>query len=203
MNVRWTVSLSACAAVLLFAGVLATAAEPAIGQGQSATPGSAGIIRISTLMGTTVLNPQSQKLGGIKDVLLDSKTGQTTFVVLDAEVPASGHAMLVVPYQALQVSLTADNHQSVTLDLRPDQLRAAPQIQNNQWQMLQNRQFLEQARNFYQAKTYTAARPIDNPSTPGPPIPVVCPPIPCFVPQPCMGYMNSGWTHELDEFSEE
>ena len=65
------------------------------------------------------------------------------------------------------------------------------------------RQFLEQARNFYQAKTYTAARPIDNPSTPGPPIPVVCPPIPCFVPQPCMGYMNSGWTHELDEFSEE
>ena len=159
MNVRWTVALAACTAVLLLGTSLATAAEPIIGQNQSAAPASAGIIRNSTLIGTTVLNLQSQKLGQIKDVLFDSQTGQATFVVLDAGVPGAGRAMLVVPYQALRVSLAAsDSRPSVALDLRPDQVAAAPQIQNNQWQMLQNAKFLDYARNFYQPKTYTAAQ---------------------------------------------
>ncbi len=167
MNARWTVSLAASIAVLLGGAILAAAAEPNVGQNQSAGQGSAAIIRNSTLMGAPVLDPQSHKLGQIKDILLDSQTGQATFVVLDAEVPGSDHAMLVVPYQALRVSVNPpDNRQSVVLDLRPDQLRAAPQIQTNQWQMLQNPEFLQEARNFYQIRTYYAARPIDNSSAP-------------------------------------
>ena len=125
MNARWTVLLAACTAVFLCGALLATAAEPKSGQNQSAMQGSAGIIQTSTLIGTTVLNPQSQKLGRIKDLLLDFQTGQATFVILDAEVSGSGHAMLVVPCQALRVSFnSSENRQSVVLDLRPDQLRA-------------------------------------------------------------------------------
>jgi sporulation protein YlmC with PRC-barrel domain len=209
VNTRWTISLAACTAVLLWGALRATAAEPNLGQNHSATQGSAAIIRNSTLTGTTVLDPQSRKLGQIKDVLFDSQTGQATFVILDAEAPGSGHAMLVVPYRALRVSINpADNRPSVVLDLRPDQVRAAPQIQNNQWQMLQNPKFLEEARNFYQVRTYYAARPIDTPSTPPPPVPVPQPyfvPQPYYVPQPCVGSGNAdpGWTQELDEFSQE
>ena len=151
MNARWVIFLTASTALLLCVAALATAAEPNIGQTQAAT------IRNSTLMGATVLDLQNQKLGLIKDVLLDAQSGQATFVVLDATGPTSAHAMLVVPYSALRVSINpADKSQSVTLDLRQDQLQAAPQIQNNQMQMLQDPKFLEQARNFYQPKTYTA-----------------------------------------------
>ena len=160
--------------------------------------GSAAIIQNSTLTGATVLDPQSRKLGQIKDVLLDAQTGQATFVVLDAEAPGSGHAMLVVPYQALRVSFNpADHRQSVVLGLRADQVRAAPQIQNNQWQMLQNPQFLQEARNFYQIRTYYAARPIDNPSPPSvPSVPSTpCPLIQYVVPQPCR---RTGRTPGLD-----
>ena len=204
MNARWTALLAACAAVLLCGSLLATAAEPTIGQNQSAVQGSAGVIQNSTLMGATVLDPQGQKLGQVKDVLLDSQTGQATFAVLDAEVPGSGHAMLVVPYQALWVSFNPlDHRQSVALNLRQDQLRAAPQIQNNQWQMLQNPKFLEQARNFYQIRTVSAARPVDNPSTP-------CPPIPCVVPQPRRCAVSqpredpyAGWPQSLIDFYNE
>ncbi len=184
MNARWTVLLAACTAVFLCGALLATAAEPKSGQNQSAMQGSAGIIQTSTLIGTTVLDPQGQILGQIKDVLLDSQTGQATFVVLDAEAPNSVHAMLVVPYRALWVSFNPlDHRQSVVLDLRPDQLQAAPQIQNDQWQMLQNPQFLEQARTFYQITTYTVARPIENPSVPSLPAPAAAP-VPCPVAQP-------------------
>ncbi|MGO9110382.1 MAG: PRC-barrel domain-containing protein [Thermoguttaceae bacterium] len=91
MNTRWTSSLAVFAAVLFCGASLATAAAPNIGQNRSPTQGSVGIVRVSTLMGTTVLDSHGQKLGRIKDVLLDSQTGQVTVMVLDAEVPGSGH----------------------------------------------------------------------------------------------------------------
>ncbi len=210
MNARWTISLVASTAVLLGAALRATAAEPIRGQIQPAVHGSAGIIQNSTLMGTTVLGPQSQKLGQIKDVLFDSRTGQATFVVLDAQAIGSGHAMLVVPYQALRVSVNPSDHRwSLALDLRADQVRAAPQIQNNQWQMLQDPRFLQQARDFYQIRTYYAARPIDDPSAPPPPsmpAPAIqyVVPQPCFVPQPCVNSADP-WAGDsaMEEFSME
>lgn len=204
MNARWVVSLVACMAVLLGGTMLALAAEPSAGQNQSAAPSPAGIIQDSTLIGTTVLDLKGQNLGRIKDILLDSRTGQASFVLLDVEIPRTGHALLVVPFAALRVSLTPSDHRlSVVLDLRPDQMRTAPQTPSAQSQILQNPQFLEQARNFYQVRTYTAARPIEAASMPcPPPIPdLVLPPLP-----PCLcGYRDSygGWPQSLVDFSSE
>ena len=157
------------AAVILLGDTLAaTAANPIVGQ-NPVPANSPGIIQSSSLIGTPVLNPQSQKLGQIKDVVLDQQTGQATFVVLDAIAGGSNHAMLVVPYQALWVtSNPVDKSRWVMLDLRPEQLAAAPQIRDNKWDMLQNSQFLDQARNFYQVRTYTAAKPIEEAGPPAP-----------------------------------
>ena len=157
-------------------------------------------MQISTLMGTTVVNPQGQKLGQIKDVLLDSQSAQATFVIVDTEIAGTGHAMLVAPYQALRLSVNpADNRPSAVLDLRPDQLHAVPQIQANKREMLQNPQFLEQARSFYQPRTYTAARPIDNQVQVNPSM-VPLPP-PCPMPAPYVD--SSGLTPALDDFYNE
>lgn len=200
MNARGTVSLAAFTAVVFSGVMVAIAAGPNIGQDQSAVQGPpAGIIENLTLVGATVLNPQGEKLGQIKHVLLDAQAGQATFVVIGADASGSSRAILVVPYQALKVNFNAaDNRQSVVLDRRPDQLRTAPRIQNNQWEMLRNPQFLEQARNFYQVKTYyTAARPIDSASPPSlPPSPLV----PCPVPQV---NADSGWSQDLEDFYNE
>jgi sporulation protein YlmC with PRC-barrel domain len=54
---------------------------------------AAGIIRSSTLVGATVLDRQGQKLGQIENVLLDTQTGQATFVVIEAKAPGPSPAM--------------------------------------------------------------------------------------------------------------
>jgi sporulation protein YlmC with PRC-barrel domain len=191
--------------VVLCGALRATAAGPSVAENQPAMQGASGIVPISALVGTTVIDRQGQRLGQIKDGMLDSRTGQVSFVVLDAEVLGSGHAMLVVPYQALRVSFSpTDNRRSVVLDLRPEHLRAAPQIDKNQWQMLQNPQFLEQARNFYQVRPYSAARPIESPTVPGmlsvPSVP--CPPIQWAVPRPPADPYE-GWSESLKDFGRE
>jgi sporulation protein YlmC with PRC-barrel domain len=183
MSARGAVSLTAAVAVLLWSVSLATAVEPCIVPNQPATQVSAAqIIPNLTLVGVAVADSQGQKIGQIKHVLLDAPAGQATFVVLAPERAGAGQGSLVIPFQALRITINSvDGHRSVVLDRRTDQLRAAPQIQDNHWSLLQNPQFLDQARSFYQVKTYyTAARPIDNMSPPG--LPVAPPPVVQFSP---------------------
>ena len=200
MNVRSHVLLAACTALLFCGALAATAAETKTGQNQPAGQVPAGgIIQNVTLVGTTVLDPQGQKLGSIKHVMLNAETGQATFVVLEAAASGTDHGMLVVPYQALKVSFDAtDRRQVVRLDRRAEQLLAAPQVRNDQWELLENPQFLQESRNFYQIRTsYTAARPIDNAIAPSLPSQPSMPP-PCVSSAP-----SSGWSQQLEDFYNE
>lgn len=183
MNIRSIVSVAAMAAVLFCRGPLAASAALNVKENGSAALNPTGTIRDLTLIGTTVLDPQGHQLGRIQHVILDTQTGQATFVVLEAVNSASKAAMLVVPYQALRVNFNpADNRQSVTLNLPPDKSSAAPQIQYKQWQLLQNPEFLDQVRNFYQIRAaYYAGSPgtsaMNAPSTP---VPMVSPAPPAY-----------------------
>jgi hypothetical protein len=140
MSVRGEISLAVFSAVFLCAVVLATAAEPNTGKNQSPPQAPASTIRGATLVGATVLDLHGQKLGRIKDVILDPKTGQATFVVLDAAAPSSSHPM-----------------------------------------------------------TYSAARPIDNPTPPSPPPAAVQ----YVMPPPCMPSSGSGLPRALEDFYNE
>jgi hypothetical protein len=128
--------------VLLYGAILATAAAPSIGHDRSPMQGSTGTIEISKLAGMTVLDPQGKKLGRIKDVLVDSRTGQATFLVLDAEALGPGHPM-----------------------------------------------------------TYSAARPIQNPSMPAPSLPPSAVAAPSSV--PCVSTADSGLPPDLEAFYNE
>jgi hypothetical protein len=59
MNTRWTVSLAAGTAVFLCGAVLATAAEPSLGQNQTAMQSSPGVTQNLTLTGPTAHKPQT------------------------------------------------------------------------------------------------------------------------------------------------
>ena len=84
MNARWTVSLAACSAMLLCGALLATAAEPNVGQNHLAMKCSAAVIQKSTPAGTTVPGPQIQKLGKIQNVAVDTQPGtQSTAAATD------------------------------------------------------------------------------------------------------------------------
>ena len=198
MNRHATFLLVASSAVIFsgfYRAVLTVAAEPNTVQNNPAMQGPPRTIRDLTLVGSTVRDLKGQKLGEIQYVLLAPRTGQAKFVILAAEGPGSAHMTLVVPFQALGVSFNpTEKRQVVEMNIRPDQLAAAPQIQNNQWQVLQNQQFRDQVRSFYHVfKTYTVARPIVNPSVPRTASPATASPSP----------QKSAEPEDLTEFYEE
>jgi len=189
MNMR-LMSLPAALLTGLFCNVLAMAAPPSPAPNAATTPCSSSVGLVSNLMRATVENLQGKKVGQIKDILLDPSTGQANFVVLDAEIAGSGHAMLVVPYQALEMSTKPKaNAPEILLDLRSDRMPTAPRILNTQSQALQNPQFLADARNYYLPQTYTVARPIENANVP-----------PTYSPAT---NTESEWTRDLIDFYNE
>jgi sporulation protein YlmC with PRC-barrel domain len=201
MRARRNLTIVACAAALSYGTLAAAAAQsiPAIpgipGQDPAAAQGSVGTMEFSRFMGTFVVNLQGEKLGVIKDLVLDSQTGQATFVIVDTQAPGAGRSMLVVPYEALRLGFNAaDNRETAVLNLRAENIRVAPQIRDNQRQLLQNPFFMQQARDFYQVKTYTAARPIT-----APPVAAAVPALP-----PCVSTSsNSDMPQDLIDFYNE
>lgn len=101
MNARWTFSGAAFTAMFFSGLLLASAAAPSIGQVRAPQQASAGTIQVLTLVGTTVLDARGQTLGRIKDVRLDSQTGQAPAAVLNAEAPNPGRPMTHTAVRAM------------------------------------------------------------------------------------------------------
>jgi sporulation protein YlmC with PRC-barrel domain len=179
-------SLVAAFVTAIFVANVATAAPPNAAENRAPEATAPQVTQVTHLIGATVSNLQGKELGRIKDILLDSKTGSASFAIIDEEIAGAGHGMLVVPYQALRVSaVTGANRHAVALDLRSENLHVAPSIHDNNLRVLQNPQFLEQARNFYGPAAYAVARPIENATLP-----------PC----PTAAEPDTGWTQDLIDF---
>ena len=177
MNARWIYAVAAATAAFLPQGLWAAASGPIATQQHAPLQSSPSGVPVLNLVGATVSFPQPRKLGQIEDIVLDPQTGQAMLAVLDADIPGVGRTTLVVPYQALQVVFNpVDHRDSVVLNVRADRLPYAPRIENDQWTLLQNPQFLAQVRNFYSAQPYMVARPLEVPSAEPAAIPNLCAP---------------------------
>ena len=93
MKLHRNISIAAILALFLCESSLAIAREQSAGKDQSAAQGPSSNIRTSKLVGKPVLDLHGNKLGHVKDVIFDPKTGQATFLVLDAIAPGSSHPM--------------------------------------------------------------------------------------------------------------
>jgi sporulation protein YlmC with PRC-barrel domain len=102
-------------AALSYGTLVATVAQPMPGKGPAANQGSVGTIEFSKFLGTVVVNSQGKKLGQIKDLVLDPRTGQATFAIIDAGLSSSKRAALVVPYGALRLGFQASKNRDVAV----------------------------------------------------------------------------------------
>ena len=109
--------------------------------GQPAQPGQGGnvengqlraldpakIVRGSQLVGQTILDPRSQKLGVIKDILVDSQTARVVYLLMAQEGSEANAEWIVIPFDLLRLSANSQASQPIfILNFEAAQLRAAP-----------------------------------------------------------------------------
>ena len=119
----------------------------------------ARIVRGSQLVGQTILDPRRQKLGVIKDFLVDSQTARVMYVVMAQEGTGPKAEWIVVPFDLLRLSANGQGSQPIfILNLQVAQLRTAPHMRSNAWETIRDPQFISQVQQFYRPTEWTARR---------------------------------------------
>lgn len=85
----------------------------------------------STLTGDDVVNPQGETLGDLKDIMLDTSSGQIAYAVLSyGGVFGMGDKLFAVPWSALRID--GDN-KNLVLNVSKDRLKDAPGFDKDNW----------------------------------------------------------------------
>jgi hypothetical protein len=109
-------------------------------------PGPA-LMGADTLIGDGVVNGDDDKLGDIKEIMLDMHTGQVAYAVLAfGGFLGMGEKLFAVPWQALHLDTT--NHRFV-LDVEKERLKQAPGFDKDAWPDMADAGWATEIHSFY------------------------------------------------------
>lgn len=101
----------------------------------------------SSLEGNSVVNPQGESLGDIKDFMIDLDTGSIAYAVLSfGGFMGMGDKFFAVPFEALRVD---SSHERFVLDVPKERLENAPGFDHDNWPQHADDSFLNEVYNYY------------------------------------------------------
>jgi len=110
------------------------------------------VLSASTLSGDKVVNPEGEKLGEVKDLVIDLDTGRVAYAVLSfGGFLGMGDKLFAVPWEALRLS--TEEHQFY-LDVDKERLKEAPGFDKDHWPSTADREFMGTVYSYYGYKPY-------------------------------------------------
>ncbi|MFO7663810.1 MAG: PRC-barrel domain-containing protein [Chloroflexota bacterium] len=89
------------------------------------------VISASTLIGTDVFNQKGEDLGNLKEIMLDTHSGNVCYAVLSfGGFLGMGDKLFAVPWSALTLDTT---NQRFVLDVELDRFKNAPGFDKDHW----------------------------------------------------------------------
>ena len=128
----------------------------------NAGPGPA-LMGADTLIGDNVVNADDDKLGDIKEIMLDMNTGQVAYAVLAfGGFLGMGEKLFAVPWQALH--LDTANHRFV-LNVDKARLENAPGFDKDAWPDMSDANWANEVHTFYGTDRSRAGGPSMGPGS--------------------------------------
>jgi hypothetical protein len=106
----------------------------------------------SSLLGSTVKNPQGKDLGTIKDLVVSPGDNRVVYAVLSfGGMLGLGEKFFAVPLSALKHAAEA---KGFVLESTPEQLHQAPEFNQNNWPQMTDPQWMAGVYTFYGLQPY-------------------------------------------------
>lgn len=161
-------STTACAVALCGATFSAHAADTKVDKTESET-----VLRAYDVMGMNVRNAQGEKLGDIKDLMVDmGRHPRVRYAALDfGGFLGIGDKLFAVPWQALKLRHDAkDNDRAfLELDATKESLKNAPGFDKDAWPNFADNRWADEVHKHYRVSTPAAKVDVDvnrkNPAT--------------------------------------
>lgn len=101
----------------------------------------------NTLTGEDVYNVQEERLGDIKEFMLDMRTGKVAYAVLSVGgVFTLGEKLFAVPWDALKLDTV---NKRFILDVAKDRFESAPGFDSNEWPDMVDQSWVDSVRTYY------------------------------------------------------
>lgn len=109
-----------------------------------------------TLLGNDVCNPQDDKLGDIKEIMLDMRTGRVAYAVLSfGGFLGMGEKLFAVPWSALKLDTI---NKRFVLDASKERLEGAPGFDKNDWPDMADTTWEKSIHDYYGTQPYVDPR---------------------------------------------
>ncbi len=111
----------------------------------------AALLSANSLEGDDIVNRQDEKLGNVKEIMLDTGSGKVAYVVLSAGgVLGIGDRLFAIPWTAL--SLDTANHRFV-LDADAERIKNAPGFDKDHWPDMADQSWVDSVNSYYGASS--------------------------------------------------
>jgi sporulation protein YlmC with PRC-barrel domain len=107
------------------------------------------ILSTSTIEGSTVRSLSDEKIGTIKDIMLDTDSGEVVYVVLSVDTGFLnlGSKYFAIPWQAF--SFNSHFEDVFILDIDKNRLENSPGFDKDNWPSGPQREFISQIHDYY------------------------------------------------------
>ena len=107
-----------------------------------------------TLIGNDVYNRQDERLGDIKEIMLDVPTGRVCYAVLSfGGVLGLGEKLFAVPWAALTLDTTSKRF---VIDVTRERLESAPGFDKQQWPDMADASWERGVHDYYGTKPFAS-----------------------------------------------
>lgn len=111
-----------------------------------------GPVKASSVIGTDVVNPQSESLGDIKEIVLDPRSGRIAYAVVSfGGFLSMGEKLFAVPFSALKYN-PEDNE--YVLSVSKERLEQAPGFDKDHWPAMTDERWNREVYKFYDRSPY-------------------------------------------------
>ncbi|SOD39932.1 PRC-barrel domain-containing protein [Nitrosovibrio sp. Nv4] len=105
-------------------------------------------------IGMNIYNPKGEKLGNIKEVMLDVEAGSVAYAVLSfGGFLGIADKLFAVPWNALTLKLETLDKRFI-LDAEKERLESAPGFDKDNWPDMADQSWIDQIHSYYETRHY-------------------------------------------------
>ncbi len=128
----------------------------------TATLSSGTTIKGSDLIGMNIKNDSGERIGEVKDFVVDLKSGRVAYAVVSAGgIAGIGDKWLAVPTSVL---MRSGNEKTLTWNIEKEKLQTAPTIDKHNWNAAMQQDYIGNVYNFYGVEPYHSDSEVSEPA---------------------------------------
>jgi len=114
-------------------------------------------IKASTIIGTRVVDTKGDKLGEIKEIVIDPRSGRVAYAVISfGGFLGLGTKLFAIPFSALVYKVTESDlvASEYVLDVTRERLQAAPGFDADHWPLMDDEKWHRDVHDYYERAPY-------------------------------------------------